>query len=60
MCVAGAVNNLLSVAAERMEARLRGMPPAQRAAAVPCVDDFDPPKQRGDPAGVFDNLIGCT
>ncbi|PNH08303.1 NFX1-type zinc finger-containing protein 1 [Tetrabaena socialis] len=56
---AGAVNNLLSVAALRMQARLRDLPPEQRARAAPTADDFLPPRERSDPAGIFDDLIGC-
>ncbi|GFR50032.1 hypothetical protein Agub_g12193 [Astrephomene gubernaculifera] len=59
---AGAVNNLLSTAAVRMEGRLRGLPPARRAAEVPQAEDFLPPRQGGaasDPAGIFGDLIGC-
>ena len=56
---AGAVNNLLSSAVLRMEARLRKLTPAQRAAAAPVPDDFLPPRQGGDPKAIFDDLIGC-
>ncbi|KAG2495742.1 hypothetical protein HYH03_006339 [Edaphochlamys debaryana] len=56
---AGAVNNLLSVAAVRMEARLRGMPPEQRARAAPVAEDFLPPGAGGDPADIFGDLVGC-
>ncbi len=56
---AGAVNNLLSAVAQRMEARLRSLSPAQRADAPPEAEDFLPPKPKGDPAGLFDDLIGC-
>ncbi|KXZ51992.1 hypothetical protein GPECTOR_10g1014 [Gonium pectorale] len=56
---AGAVNNLLSAAAMRMEARLREVPAARRAREVPRAEDFLPPRPGGDPAGIFDDLIGC-
>ncbi|KAG2492324.1 hypothetical protein HYH03_009275 [Edaphochlamys debaryana] len=56
---AGAVNNLLSAAAMRMEARLRGVSAAQRAQAVPLAEDFLPPTPGGDPADIFGDLIGC-
>ncbi|KAG2452041.1 hypothetical protein HYH02_003079 [Chlamydomonas schloesseri] len=56
---AGAVNNLLSAAVLRMEARLRKLTPAQRAAAAPVPEDFLPPRQGGDPKAIFDDLIGC-
>lgn len=56
---AGAVNNLLSTAAIRMEARLRSLPPERRAAEVPQAEDFLQPKRGGDPSGIFDDLIGC-
>ncbi len=42
--IAGAVNNLLSAAAERMEARLKHLVPAERARAAPIAADLLPPK----------------
>lgn len=55
---AGSVNNLLSAAAQRMEVRLKDVPPAQRANMPPVAADFLPPKPPRQ-AGVFDDLIGC-
>lgn len=65
---AGAVANLLASAAGRMEARLRDLPPAERALAAPAPEDFMDDADRaaaaaaagGDgAAGVFADLIGC-
>ena len=47
-----------------MEARLsqQGLTPAQRAAAVPLAEDFDPDLAKGsknDGADIFKDLIGC-
>jgi hypothetical protein len=55
---AGSANNLLSAAAMRMEERLKGVPPAQRATLPPVAADFLPPKPPRQ-AGVFDDLVGC-
>ncbi|WIA14243.1 hypothetical protein OEZ85_002779 [Tetradesmus obliquus] len=68
---AGAVNNLLSTAAMRMEARTAHLPTAQRAAAAPAPEDFmseaDAAAAAARAAGkagaaseaVFSDLIGC-
>lgn len=58
---AGAVNNLLSQVAERMEARTASLTSLQRSNALPEPIDFDPDLARGstDAAGIFDNLVGC-
>jgi hypothetical protein len=60
---AGAVNNLLSVAATRMEARLKHLTAIERAASLPTPQDFDPGLAPGariaDPAVLFADLVGC-
>lgn len=68
---AGAVNNLLSTAAMRMEARIAHLPTAERAAAAPAPEDFmseaDVAAAAARAAGkagaaseaVFADLIGC-
>ncbi len=60
---AGAVNNLLSAAATRMEARLSkaGMSATERATAQPTVEDILAPEdlQPGNPEDIFADLIGC-
>ncbi len=59
---AGAVHNLLSNAAQRMEARMAHLPPEQRKDMAPVPEDFNPDLARDqtDAAAVFDDLIGCT
>lgn len=59
---AGAVNNLLAAAAQRMEARLKGLSPAQRATAQPTAADLFPEGSAppSDPAAIFQDLVGCT
>jgi hypothetical protein len=54
---AGAVNNLLSAASERMESRLSALSPKLRAEELPIPADFLPLKPSN--AGIFDDLIGC-
>lgn len=59
---AGAVNNLLAAAAQRMEGRLRGMPAAERAGAVPEPQDLNPDWESAAGAGaegVLQDLEGC-
>jgi hypothetical protein len=59
---AGAVNNLLSLAAQRMEARTKSLPPSQRAQLTkPEPQDFYPESDSpGDPSAIFKDLIGCS
>ncbi len=57
---AGAVNNLLSATAQRMEARIQHLTPRERVEATPTPQDIDPETGSSiDPAAVFDDLIGC-
>eukprot|EP00798_Chlamydomonas_sp_ICE-L_P024107 gene24107-9682_t len=54
---AGAVNNLLSLVAQRMENRLKDLTPAERANELPIATDFYVPKIPA--TDLFDDLIGC-
>jgi hypothetical protein len=58
---AGAVSNLLSLVAQRMEARLvrQGLTPLQRAAALPEAVDFEPEGGGVNTANIFSDLVGC-
>lgn len=56
---AGAVNNLLSAVAERMEMRLKHLPAAERAQVTPTPDDLLPPKRAVTSDKVFEDLVGC-
>lgn len=56
----GSVNNLLSKASERMELRVKGLPPAERARQQPTPYDLCPPrKEDNNAADIFSDLIGC-
>eukprot|EP00884_Botryococcus_braunii_P010986 jgi/Botrbrau1/1988/Bobra.0052s0030.1 len=60
---AGAVNNLLARAAQRMEERTSNMPPLERAALkTPEPEDFMSKveeESNADPEAIFSDLIGC-
>eukprot|EP00397_Hematodinium_sp_SG-2012_P000289 GEMP01000289.1.p1 GENE.GEMP01000289.1~~GEMP01000289.1.p1 ORF type:complete len:2487 (+),score=732.48 GEMP01000289.1:46-7506(+) len=60
---AGAVNNLLSRAVQKMEARLQGASAQERADAVLDASDFTTAEQDSmravDLATLFDGLVGC-
>ena len=57
---AGSVNNLLSMAAVRLEQRVKGLPPIERAWQQPISEDFLPAKKgQGDAREIFSSLIGC-
>ncbi len=56
---AGAVNNLLSAASQRMEQRGAGLSPAERAAMAPIASDLCPEEPKEDPEAIFSDLVGC-
>jgi hypothetical protein len=61
-CIAGAVNNLLSTAAQRMELRTKHLTVQERAQLTkPAPEDLYPDSARTkkSPESIFEGLIGC-
>lgn len=54
---AGAVNNLLSTAAQRLELRLKDLPEQQRVSAQPTPEDFQDGRPSVGPAQALNGLV---